>query len=261
MDRKTALITGASGGIGLELAHIFAENGTDLVVIARSVKTLNDLKEDLESNYRISVTVLPADLTVPETAEGLVKTLKERNIFINYLVNNAGFGDYGLFYKGDWNKQAGMIDLNVRALTHLTRLVLPGMIERRSGRIMNVASTASFQPGPLMSVYYATKHYVLAFSEALAEEVEGFGVTVTSLCPGPTESGFQSTAGMEDARLVNTVKMPSSRKVAEYGYRAMMAGKRVAVQGWLNKFMAFSVRFVPRKLLTRLVHFMQARRS
>lgn len=261
MSTRTALITGASGGIGMELARLFAEQGVDLVIVARSEDSLNELKEELESVYGISVTVRAADLTRPQAVEDLVELLKERNIRTEYLVNNAGFGDFGPFHRSEWVKQAGMIDLNIRALTHLTHCMLPGMVARGSGRIMNVASTASFQPGPLMSVYYATKHYVLAFSEAIAEEVEDYGLSVTALCPGPTESGFQSAAEMEGSRLVNLLSMPSSRRVAEYGFRAMMKGKRVAVHGLLNKLLAFSVRFTPRRMLTAMVRRLQAPRN
>jgi len=154
-----------------------------------------------------------------------------------------------------------MIDLNMKSLTHLTKLFLPEMVKRRSGRIMNVASTAAFQPGPLMAIYYATKHYVLAFSEAIANEVKDYGVTVTALCPGPTESGFQSAAAMEDSKLVNNIKMPSSADVAHYGYRAMMRGKTVAIHGKANSMMAKTVGFLPRNMVTGFVRKLQEKKS
>ena len=255
---ETALITGASSGIGLELADIMASNGINVVLTARSEEKLNALKQRIEQNHTAKAYVIAADLTDEQTPELIYNKINELNLNIHYLINNAGFGDYGYFHNANWSKQAGMIDLNIKSLTHLTHLFSRPMIERGQGKIMNVASTASFQAGPLMSVYYATKHYVLAFSEAIAEELEDFGITVTALCPGPTESGFQSKAEMEESRLINTFTMPSSREVANYGYRAMMKGKRVAVHGWLNKILVQSIRFTPRKLASKIVHFLQS---
>jgi short-subunit dehydrogenase len=250
---KTALITGASSGIGLELAKIHAQKGDNLVLVARSEQKLNDLKKELESQYKITATVIASDLSNPEAAHQLFDLTEKENIQVDYLINNAGFGDFEEFSISDLNKAMQMIDLNIKSLTILTKLYLDGMLKRKSGKIMQLASTASFQPGPLMAVYYATKHYVLAFSEAIAEELKGSGVSVTALCPGPTASGFQSVADLGESKLVKDKKLPSSAEVAEYGYKSMMKGKRVAIHGFQNKLMAFSVRFTPRNWVTALV--------
>lgn len=250
---KTALITGASSGIGLELAKIHAQKGDNLVLVARSEDKLNKLKQELENLYSIRVSVAPFDLSHTSSAHELFAFTQSLNIKVDYLINNAGFGDFEEFSKSDLNKTVEMIDLNISSLTILTRLYLEGMLESKSGKIMQLASTASFQPGPLMAVYYATKHYVLAFSEAIAEELKDSGVTVTALCPGPTSSGFQNAADLEDSKLVKGKKLPSSEEVALYGYKSMMKGKRVAIHGLQNKLMAFSVRFTPRSWVTALV--------
>lgn len=260
MSGQTALVTGASGGIGLEMARIHARNGDDLVLVARSEDKLLELKRALEKAEDIEVQVIVKDLASPDAAREIHSGLTSEGVKIDYLINNAGIGDYGLFHESSWEKQAAMIDLNVKSLTRLAHLFSADMVRQGSGRIMNVASTASFQPGPLMSVYYATKHYVLAFSEAIAQELDEYGITVTALCPGPTESGFQKQAKMEESRLVTTFPLPSAREVAEYGYRAMMNGKRVAVHGMMNKFLAQSVRFAPRKLSTAVVRKLQETR-
>jgi short-subunit dehydrogenase len=252
-NMKTALITGASSGIGLELAKIHAQKGDNLVLVARSEQKLNDLKKELENQYNITVTVVALDLSNPESASQLFALTEEHHIKVDYLINNAGFGDFEEFSKSDLNKAQQMIDLNISSLTILTKLYLDGMLKRKSGKIMQLASTASFQPGPLMAVYYATKHYVLAFSEAIAEELKGSGVTVTALCPGPTASGFQNAADLGESKLVKDKKLPTSAEVAKYGYKAMMKGKRVAIHGFQNKLMAFSVRFTPRSWVTALV--------
>lgn len=250
---KTVLITGASSGIGLELAKIHAKKGDNLVLVARSEQKLTELKNELESKHDIKATVIALDLSNPESAYQLFELTEKDNIEVDYLINNAGFGDFEEFSKSDLNKAQQMIDLNISSLTILTKLYLDEMLKRKSGKIMQLASTASFQPGPLMAVYYATKHYVLAFSEAIAEELKGSGVTVTALCPGPTASGFQNAADLGDSKLVKDKKLPTSAEVAKYGYKAMMKGKRVAIHGFQNKLMAFSVRFTPRSWVTALV--------
>lgn len=259
--KNVALITGASGGIGMELARIHAARGNDLVIVARSTNKLTRLKTELETQYTVEVMAISKDLGKREAPEEIYRELQQQEIQVEYLINNAGFGDYGLFFETDWEKEEQMIDLNMKSLTHLTKLFLPDMIKRRSGRIMNVASTAAFQPGPLMAIYYATKHYVLAFSEAIANEVKDYGVTVTALCPGPTASGFQSAAAMEESKLVNSIKMPSSAEVADYGYQAMIKGKAVAIHGKANSMMAKTVGFLPRNLVTGLVRKLQEKKS
>lgn len=261
MNRSTALITGASGGIGLELARVHALHGDDLVLAARSEEELNEVKQELEEEHGVSVRLFVIDLTRTGAPEEIFTALKSDGVAVDYLINNAGVGDYGLFHKSSWVAQQTMIELNIQALTRMTHLFAGEMAARGSGRIMNVASTASFQPGPLMSVYYASKHYVLAFSEAIAQELGEFGVTVTALCPGPTESGFQVRAGMEESRLVSTFPLPSSRAVANYGYRAMMKGKRVAVHGLANRMASKLVRFIPRSWATYAVRKIQESRS
>lgn len=188
----------------------------------------------------------------------MYEEILKQNIVIDYLENNAGFGDYGLFAESEWDKQEQMINLNVLSLTYLTRLFLPDMIKRRSGKILNVASTASFQPGPTMAVYFASKAFVLSFSEALNNEVSEHGISVTALCPGPTQSGFQDAASMQDSRLFKGNNSPSSREVAEYGYKSMMKGKAVAIHGFRNTIMANSVRFAPRSLVVKIARKMQS---
>ena len=242
-----ALVTGASSGIGLEIARILAKDH-DVTLAARSADKLEALASEVGG-----ARVVPVDLADPEGPRALVAELPA----VDVLVNNAGFGDFGAFASAPESRLDDMIELNVGALTRLARAYLPGMRERGSGRVMNVASTAAFQPGPLMAVYYATKAYVLSFSEALAEETRGTGVTVTALCPGPTASGFQAGAAMEDSRLVKGRKLPSAAEVAAYGVKAMQRGDVVAVPGFMNKAMAASVRFSPRPVIRRAVHRMQ----
>ena len=199
--KKTALITGATSGIGLELANIHASKGDNLVLVARSIGKLEELKKELEPKHGVSIYIIGKDLSLPNAAAEVYDELTQGKIAIDYLINNAGFGDYGLYYNSVWEKQEQMINLNITALSHFTRLFLKDMVERRSGKIMNIASTASFQPGPTMAVYCATKSYVLSFSEAINNEVKEFGVTVTALCPGATTSGFQAAASLEGSNL------------------------------------------------------------
>src|SRR5664279_1714979 len=257
---KTALITGASGGIGAEFAKILAENKDNLILVARSKNKLDELRKDLEDKHNISVFTIGKDLSHPGAAKEVYDEVKEKAISIDYLINNAGFGDFGFFAESDWNKQEMMINLNITALAHFTRLFLPDMISRRSGKILNVASTASFQPGPTMSVYFATKAFVLSFSEAVNNEVKEFGITVTALCPGATLSGFQAAAAMEGSKLLERKNIPSSREVAEYGYRAMMQGRAVAIHGFRNTLLANSVRFAPRSLVVKMARKMQEKK-
>jgi uncharacterized protein len=255
----TALITGASNGIGLELAKVHASKGDNLVLVARNKTRLDELKAELESKYKVSVYNIGKDLSAANSAQEVYDETKKQNIQIDYLINNAGFGDFGMFVETDWNKELQMINLNITTLTQFTKLYLQDMVKRGSGKIMNVASTAAFQSGPTMAVYYATKAYVLSFSEAVDNEVRDKGVTITALCPGATESGFQSAAAMEESRLVKGRKLPTSQEVAEYGYKAMMKGKTVAIHGVVNWLLANSVRFTPRALVVKLTRFIQDR--
>jgi hypothetical protein len=255
----TALITGASSGIGYELARIFAREKYNLVLVARNEKKLQEIAAELTKTYGVPVTVLAKDVSILASATEIYDALKQKNIAVDVLVNNAGFGDFGFFTETKWEKELEMINLNMTALTALTKLFVGDMVKRKSGKILNVASTASFQPGPLMAVYYATKAYVLSFSEAISNELIGTGVTVTALCPGPTESGFQAAADMKDSKLVKGKKLPTSQEVAEYAYKALMSGKVVAVHGLMNKIMAQSVRYSPRAVVRSLVRAMSER--
>jgi short-subunit dehydrogenase len=251
-EPKTALITGASTGIGLEFAKIFAQNGNNLVLVARTQSKLEALAQELSAAKGIKTWVFAYDLSLPESATQLFEACQNANLTIDYLVNNAGFGDYGAFHQSRWQKQADMIQLNIQTLTHLTHLFLPQMIQNRRGKILNVASVAAFQPGPYMSVYFATKAYVLSFSEALAAELEGTGVTVTALCPGPTESEFFKNAQAQDSNLVKGKKLPTAKEVALYGYERLLAGDTVAIHGAVNFILANTSRFMPRSLVTKI---------
>ncbi len=249
----TALITGASSGIGLELASLAAQEGHDLVLVARQRERLESVGRGLAEEYGVRVSVLPKDLSDPSAPAELGRDLAERRIEIDVLVNNAGFGVYGFFAETSVDRELEMIQVNVAALTHLTKLVLAGMLARRRGRILNVASTAAFQPGPIMSVYYATKAYVLSFSEALANECSGSGVTVTALCPGPTRTEFEGRAGSPDeimARKKGFVMGASD--VAREGWRGMKAGKRVVIPGFRNRLLVQVERVTPRRLVTAI---------
>jgi len=258
-DRKTALITGASFGIGLELARIFAREGYGLVLVARSADKLRQLAAELEKAHGTRSLILAADLTDPGAAAYVLDQTARADIQLDVLVNNAGFGQYGLFAENDLEQCLQQIQLNVTTLTHLTRLCLPAMIERKSGRILNVASTAAFQPGPLMAVYFATKAYVLHFSEALSNELQGSGITVTCLCPGATATEFHKRAKATGMRMLRTGSM-DARTVAEDGYRAMIAGKPVVISGFGNWLVAQSVRFSPRRLVTAIARKIQEER-
>jgi short-subunit dehydrogenase len=255
--KNTALITGASNGIGLELAKVHASKGGDLVLVARNKSKLDELKTELEKQYKILVYIIGKDLSAFNSAQEVYDETTKENIQIDFLINNAGIGVFGMFAETDWNKELQTINLNITTLTQFTKLYLKDMVKRKSGKIMNVASTAAFQSGPTMAVYYATKAYILSFSEAVDDEVSDKGVTVTSLCPGATESGFQAAAAMEESNVVKGKKLPTSREVAVYGYAAMMKGKTVAIHGLMNYLMANSVRFLPRALVVKITRKIQ----
>jgi len=253
---KVALVTGASGGIGYELALLLARDGYDLVLVARSADRLAALAERLERDHGVSVRVMARDLAAPGAPEEIHAELAAQSVGVDVLVNNAGFGLMGPFAGMSPESVREMLQLNVVALTLLTRLFLDRMLERGHGRILNLASTAGFQPGPLMAVYYATKAYVLSFSEALANELAGTGVTVTALAPGATETGFSAHAGSEQSRLFRGATM-DARTVAQAGYAAMLQGKPLVIPGLRNKLLAFSVRLAPRRVVTRIARRMQ----
>lgn len=256
-ERSAALITGSSGGIGADLAALFARDGSDVVLVARSEEKLREIAAALEREHRITAHVVVADLAKPDAAQGVVDELARRAINVDALVNNAGIGVAGPFLETDLRRELDMIQVNVVAPTQLTKLLLPPMVARGRGRILNVASTAAFQPGPLMAVYYATKAYVLSFSEALAEELRDSGVTVTALCPGPTATGFADAAAVSATRLFNTGGVASSREVAEAGYEAMKRGRRLVIPGIRNKVLVQAIRVSPRKMVTKIVRHLQ----
>ena len=252
----TALITGASSGIGLELVIEFAKRKHDVIVVARSEQKLKELAEAIKAKYKVEVHVLVKDLSDQKQVDEVYAYTQSQNIQVDYLINNAGFGDYNAFAEADWNKINAMLDVNIKALTRLSWLYVKEMVQRKKGRIMNVASTAAFQPGPMMAVYFATKSYVLLLSEAMANELKHSGVTVTALCPGATESGFADTANTRDSKMFKG-NIPTSAVVAAYAYKAMMKGKRVAIHGTMNYLMAQSPRFFPRNLITDIAGKMQ----
>lgn len=255
--KNVALITGASSGIGKELAHIHAENGGDLILIARSKDKLEQLKNELEKQFSIEAKIIIKDLGQSQAPYEIYEVVKQAGITVEYLINNAGFGGLGKFHERPLEQDIAMINLNITALTALTRLFLPDFVERNSGRILNVSSTASFMPGPMQAVYYATKAYVTFFSNAIAEELYDTNITVTTLMPGATETEFGAVSGMDKTQLFN--KTASPRKVAEDGYNGMMKGKLDVVTGltFSQKVMMAFIPFMPKKTLLKTVRKMQ----
>jgi len=256
--KQTALITGASGGIGYEFAKLFACDGYNLVLVDKKGQKLAEIAEEFQQKYGILVKIIAKDLSIPISAEEIFTMLQQESIKVDFLVNNAGFGSYGFFHETDLTTELQMLQVHVVCVTHLTKLFLKDMVKQGYGKILNVASTAAFQPGPLMAVYFATKAYVLSFSEAIANELEGTGVTVTTLCPGPTASGFQYTAEMEKAKSASSWRIMDSETVAKMGYRGLMANKTVVIPGLRNKILATSVKFAGRKQVTKIVRNMHA---
>ena len=257
MAQQTVLITGASSGIGMELAREFAKHGHSIVLVARGIDKLEELARELRSKHNIRAAVIGADLTQTSAPEQITKALAERNITVDVLVNNAGFGERGAFAQIDTQRQLDMIQVNITAVAHLTRLLIPGMIQRNAGGILNVASTAAFQGGPNMAMYYATKAFVLSFTEALHEEVAGTNVHVSCLCPGPTHTGFVAAAHIEG---VNLFKMgaESAEAVAQVGYAAFEKNTAIAISGFKNKLTAFSTRFAPRAVARKIAKTLNA---
>jgi len=254
-SNPVALITGASGGIGKALCEEFAKDGYDLILAARSVDKMQAHAADLRHRFNIQVTAIGADLESPEGAEQLHAEIKRSGKVLTALVNNAGYGAFGEFKDSALASEVAMMQLNMNTVVVLTKLVLPDLLATR-GKILNTASTAAFQPGPYMAVYYATKSFVLSFSEAIASELEDTGVTVTALCPGPTASGFQDKANLGNSALIKGKKLPTSEEVAALGYRAMQRGQRVYIPGFVNWAMAQSMRLTPRDLATKMVNIL-----
>ncbi|MDK2596038.1 SDR family NAD(P)-dependent oxidoreductase [Pseudoalteromonas obscura] len=248
---NTALITGASGGIGLELAHLHAQQGGDLVLVARSQDKLNALAKELEIKYSIKATVISEDLSQPHAAQRIFDKTNALNIEVDVLINNAGFGGHGLFYQRDLESDQQMVQVNITALTDLTHLYSKGMIARKHGRILNVSSTVSFLPGPLQAVYYASKAYVTSYTQAIAEELDGTGVTATALCPGAVNTGFVAAGNLEGVDVWKHAK--SAKSVAECGYRAMQKGKLVAFNERKLQFLLnWITPLLPRKVVLKL---------
>lgn len=250
-DRETALITGASSGIGSELARIFAKEGHNTVLVARNQETLEILARELQEKYSVSAIVVPADLSDPSAPDNVRSVLKRESVPVDYLVNNAGFALRGLFQEAELKSYLSMMQVNMVSLVHLTRLFLEDMVKKGRGGILNLASTAGFIPGPLMAVYYATKAFVLSFSQALANELKDTGVRVTALCPGPTQSGFSKIAGVENSRLYRRVMSPET--VALEGYNGLMKGRTVVVPGLWNKTQVNVSRLIPRRFVISTV--------
>jgi uncharacterized protein len=244
---KTALVTGASAGLGEHLAWLFAADGHDVVLVARRRDKLEALAQEIERRHGVRATVLPQDLTDPGAPERIAKTLGDRGIAIEFLVNNAGFGTTGPFAESDLARELALVAVNVTALVHLTRLLLPAMVARKRGRILNLGSTAGFLPGPFMAGYYASKAFVNSFTQALWYELRGTGVTATLSCPGATETEFAAVAGNDKTRLFRAATM-GAPEVAAHAYRAMMRGRPVAIPGLRNKVGMQLLRFAPRSI-------------
>jgi short-subunit dehydrogenase len=253
MEPETALITGASAGIGKELAKLFAQDGANLVLVARRRDRLEELADNLRQTHGVTVHVLVEDLADPAAPVRVCNWVSDLGLTVDVLVNNAGFGALSPFTDLPEQKLLDMLQVNITSLTHLTRLFLPGMVESGRGGILNVARTASFQAGPNMATYYASKVYILHFTEALAEEVHGSGVKVSCLCPGPTHTEFQAVAGMEGSPIFRMGPMEAG-PVARIGYRGFRRGQPLVIPGWRNWLGAFAVRFAPRRFVRRVVH-------
>ena len=246
--KKTALITGASSGLGLEFAKIYAKNGYDLVTVARSEGKLYQLKSEIEKTYDVEVVVYAKDLSEKDAGYDVFDFCLENSIQVDVLVNNAGFGDFANFVEADWERQYDMVQLNIVALMQLTRCFAPQMVKRKHGKILNLSSVAAFCAGPKMSVYYASKEYVRSFSEALSEELKGTGVTVTALCPGPTSTGFEQAAEMKNSNMFTFFKPATAKEVAEAGFKACEKGKALKYYGMPTKLMNIGARLAPRSV-------------
>jgi uncharacterized protein len=255
-SKMYTLITGASGGIGRDLALFAAANGKNLVLAARSADKLEQLAENIRGNYKVEVIIVDVDLSEATGVISLISNIEKLEFQLEALINNAGFGDFGDFAKADLAKNMEMIRLNISALTQLSHFALQGMLKAGKGQIMNVASIVAFMPGPGMAVYYASKAYVLSFSEALSRELKGSGVTVTALCPGPTDTDFASTAGIGKSLMNRIMPSVTSMSVAKAGYKAMMKGKTIEIPGFTNKLIIMATRFSPRRLVRNLIYGM-----
>jgi short-subunit dehydrogenase len=255
---KTALVTGASSGIGHEFARELASHGHNLVLVARRIDRLRKLAGGLEQQYGVTAIPIRADLSTPNAAQGLYDEVRRRQIDIDILVNNAGFNVYGPFTETSHADELGLLQVNLVALVSLTKLVLPEMVRRGYGRVLNLGSTGSFAPAPFDSLYAASKAFVLSFSEAVGEELKGTGVTVTTLCPGPTKTEFAERAGMTDVKIFNG-QLTSPQEVASVGYKAMIAGHATVIVGLANRLQVWSMRFSPRSVVTQVAKSLMSR--
>ena len=255
------VVTGASGGIGYELARLFARDGYPLLLTARSGDKLQAFAAELTAAHGVPAATCALDLAAADAPARLFEAAERQGRPVEVLVNNAGFGGYGPFADADLTAMLQILQVNIVALTHLTRLFLPGLVRRDHGRIMNVASVAAFQSGPLMAVYYASKAYVLSLSEALDEELRKTKVRVSAFCPGPTATGFEARAGLEESKLFTGRNVMGARDAAEVGYRGLMRGQRIVIPGLWNNLLVQSNRVVPRRLVTKVVRMMQGRRK
>ncbi len=259
MNNKTALITGASAGIGYEFTKLFAKDGYNLVIVARTKEKLNNIKDELSRTYNISVKALPKDLSQPNAADEIYNELKNENINVDVLVNNAGFGVFDNYWNIDVKKERDMLQVNIIALTGLCNLFSKEMIKRGGGKILNVASTAAFQPGPMMPGYYASKAYVLSYSRAIDFELREKGVRVSVLCPGPTQTEFQSRAGMNNINLFKKGIVMSAEEVARIAYKGLQKGKPLIVAGLMNKITVMSSNITPVKVSMAVIKWLHKR--
>ncbi|QXP79740.1 MULTISPECIES: SDR family NAD(P)-dependent oxidoreductase [Winogradskyella] len=254
-NKKTALVTGAASGLGFELALLLAKDNYNLILIDIDSKRLDQARDIILETYAVEITLLLKDLSSLNIAKDIYDNIKSTPIDV--VINNAGFGVFGTFCESDWERDSQMLHLHVLTSTHLLKLILPNMVKRGSGKVLNLSSLAAFQPGPLMALYYASKGYILSFSEAISNELKGTGVTVTALCPGPTKTAFQSTVSDDATEGKIAFNMASAKEVAAYGYDAMNKGKVVAIPGTLNKFLSVLPRFLTRNRTTKIVRKIQ----
>ncbi len=255
MTNKTALVTGAASGLGFEYSLLLAKDSYNLILVDINSVKLEETKKEIQETYNSKVTILVKDLSQYNIANEVYEEIK--SIPIDILINNAGFGLFGTFSNTDWQRESAMLHLHIMTTTHLTKLLLKGMVKRGFGKILNMSSLAAFQPGPLMAIYYASKAYILSFSEAIANELKGTGVTVTVLCPGQTKTSFQEVVSQETSENKIGFNIACPKQVAKYGYKAMLEGKTVVVPGNFNKFLSKLPRLMPRKTATSIVRKIQ----
>ena len=250
-----ALVTGAAAGLGFEFSKLLANDGYDLLMVDLNKSNLNDAKAKLISSYDVHIVTIAQDLSKQESAKLVYNQVQDYTIDV--LINNAGFGMYGSFYENDWERELSMLNLHMITTTHLTKLVLKNMVANKKGKVLNVSSLAAFQPGPFMALYYATKAYILSFSEAIANELKGTGISVTAFCPGPTKTLFQETVKEGQAAGKISFNMACPEKVTQYGYKAMQKGKSYAIPGGFNKVLALLPRLLSRNISTKIVRKIQ----